>query len=157
MTMTWTSIATKDVPAGVIDAPWIAITDPFEDFDHLLIEAEGEWALFGPPGLACGPDGIAGVPVDAASLVVSACRPGALIGKLGGSSAARNTAAAEAPPAEGATTPPPYSPASFAIGTRAIIPVPDTCYGPLFIGFNLAAGAIELKALKLSVKGAKLA
>lgn len=154
MTMTWTSLTTKDIAAGPIAAPWVAVTEPFEDFDHLLIEAEGEWSLFAPSGIACGPDGIA-VPLDTASLVVTACRPGALIGKLGGSSAARNAAAAEAPLAEGAATPP-YSPTSFAIGTRAIIPVPANCYGPLFIGFNLAAGAIELKSLKLTVKGAKL-
>lgn len=146
MAVTWTALNAFELPAGSFSAPWQLAIDFIDDMNLLKLVAEGEWEAF--PGILplCGPDGLPGIAVGSGALVLADFRPGALIGKLGGSSAGE----AQPPAAEGAAAPPADA---FAIGMGCLVPVPADKHGPLFIGFNSRARPLAVKSLKISIWG----
>jgi hypothetical protein len=137
-----------------IETPWLLVVPGMRDYTHLRIQAEGSWTQTGDKIGDCGPDGLAKTDVQVGPLQVKDCGAGALVGKLGGSSASlamppSNAGAAAAPPAgslvEGT---------AFAIGSHCIVTLPTGFIGPLYVGFNGLARPILVKSLKLVVEGA---
>ena len=93
----------------------------------------------------CGPDGLAGLPLIPERLIVPNCPVGALIGKIGGSSAAT---AASAPSAN----PPPLAEGNaIAIGWHCVTSVPENSIGPLFVGFNCQSRPVKVARMKIVV------
>jgi len=85
--VTWTPIAIQPVQAGAIHVPWLKLVDTIRSATHLMITATGGWNAL--PGLLapCEPDGLAGLVLPAERVVLPDAPPGALIGRIGGSSA----------------------------------------------------------------------
>jgi hypothetical protein len=136
--VTWTSIATNPLPMlpAVITVPWIPVVDAIRGATHLRISATGNWSPL--PGLLawCGPDGLGGLVLPADRVVLADAPPGALIGRIGGSSASLK--------ADGA----------FVIGSCCVVAVPAGSIGPLFISFNIAARPVQVMAMTIDVSGA---
>jgi hypothetical protein len=85
--VTWAPIPTTTVQPGPIAVPWLKLVDTIRGATHLMITATGSWTVL--PGLlaACGPDGLAGLMLPADRIILPDAPPGALIGRIGGSSA----------------------------------------------------------------------
>jgi hypothetical protein len=150
MPIRWSHITTFDRTNERVDAPWIAALDDFGDITHLQLKAEGSWLVMGALLPACGPDGIAGLHLKEDRLVLSDCPPGALIGRIGGSSA--GIAAATTAP-----TSPDYESKPFTIGSQCAIALPSKgAFGSLFVGFNSVLRPVQIASLKLIVSGVKL-
>ena len=150
----WTEIRTDLAPPGddgkrQLAAPWLLALRGIEDCDHLRLEAEGEWELVPGLGISCGPDGRGDIPLAAEALLLPSCAPGALIGKIGGSSAAVDKIAEGADPKAGA-------PLVFAIGKTCMVPFKDLLRGPLFIGVNIRPRPLTIARLDLKIFGATL-
>ena len=119
--------------ATSFDAPWLMALDCFEGYTHLRITAGGKWEMLPGLSIQCGPDGRSDIPIASDALLLPSCRPGALIGKIGGSSASLDRPAAPgADPVAG-------EPAVFAIGSACIVALKDLPLGPLFVGINIEA------------------
>jgi len=128
--------------------PWILACSSWRNITHLQIEAQGVWREVDDPIGDCGPDGIQAVPKE--QIMVEKCQPGALIGKLGGSSAALG-------PASGTkSTPEPILAecTAFAIGSFCIVALPKDCLGPLYVSFNGLTRPVHVDSLSVTVKGA---
>lgn len=141
------------VPKPIIK-PWLLVVPGMRDYTHLRIQAEGSWAQPNGPIGACGPDGLASIPAQSNALAVKDCGVGALIGKLGGSSASLTM-----PPASSGATPAPPPPslaegAAFAIGSHCIVALPPNFMGPLYISFNGLSRPVLVMALEIRVDGA---
>jgi hypothetical protein len=136
----------------LIDTPWLLVVPGMCDYTHLRIQAEGSWTQSGNAIGDCGPDGIASTPVQVNSLAVRDAGVGALIGKLGGSSASV-TMPASSPGAAAAPTTSLAEGAAFAIGSHCFVTLPKDFIGPLYIGFNGLARPIQVMALKVTVEG----
>ncbi|MGA3399997.1 MAG: hypothetical protein ABSC95_12325 [Acetobacteraceae bacterium] len=134
--VTWTPIQTLPLPTGLIALPWLKLVDTIRGATHLMINAKGRWTPM--PGLLapCEPDGLAGLVLPADRTVLPDAPPGALIGRIGGSSAGLK--------ADGA----------FVIGTSCVVPVPAGSIGPLFISFNITARPVDVAAIQVDVSGA---
>jgi hypothetical protein len=147
MTISWVDLRKKPfkLQNEPIEAPWLMVVEAFEDFDHLQITSEGTWPAYPGLPLECGPDGISASPIAAEQRLIADCRLGALIGKLGGSSAMLDIPSGES-----------SGLGMFALGTNALVKVPSGCFGPLFIGFNVKARPISIANLSVTVRGAKL-
>jgi hypothetical protein len=124
--------------AGEVLAPWIVFPhDIFSTTGYLKFAAEGKWSPV--PGMPdCGPDGLVVQNIPADQLIVADCAMGALIGRIGGSSASPKAAGTE--PGDGKP---------FAIGSHAVVKLPDGFFGPLFIGFNILRRPLKIEALDL--------
>lgn len=150
--VTWIKLTEFKLADRVVDEPWLLVLDLVEEATRLQIVAEGRWTVLG--GLAgTGPDGLAGLALAADQLLLPGCRPGALLGRFGGSSATIDgtvAAAADGTEATAAASP-------FAIGSHCLFTVPAAVYGPLFVGFNLRQRPIRVETLRLTVQGAILA
>jgi len=130
--------------------PWILACPSWRSITHLQIEAQGVWRQVRDTIGDCDPDGILGVSLPKEQLTIENCPPGALIGKLGGSSAALG-------PASGATPSPVPLLAectAFAIGSFCIVALPKDCIGPLYVGFNGLTRPVHVDTLSITVKGA---
>lgn len=88
------------------------------------------------PSLACGPDGNFANP-DNVSLVCTTASYGALVGKIGGSTA-------DLPDTTPGNTSPWGSKKVFAVGTTCILNLAIADGGPLFLTMNDAAGGFPL-------------
>lgn len=134
--VTWTPIATETLPTGTVTVPWLKVVDTIRGASHLMIAATGTWTAL--PGLlaACGPDGLTGLALPADRVVLADAPPGALIGRIGGSSALLK--------ADGA----------FVIGSSCVIKVPDGAIGPLFVSFNISGRPVEVASIGVTVSGA---
>ena len=136
--VTWTPIDINALPAlpAEITVPWLRLVDTIRGATHLMINATGNWTAL--PGLLapCGPDGLAGLKLPADRVVLEDAPPGALIGRIGGSSAGLK--------AEGA----------FVIGSGCVVAVPAGSIGPLFVSFNITARPVAVTALTIEVRGA---
>lgn len=141
----WIVLNRFELADTLFDPPWLMIVDVFEHVNRLSFTAEGEWAALAGLEATCGPDGLPGIALAPAALVLPSCRPGALIGKFGGSSANLDD-----PPAAAAGSPS-APPSAFAIGTRCVMPLPADARGPLFIGFNGRSRPLQVTQLKLVV------
>ena len=147
----WTELTTFEISQERdVSAPWILVLETLRDATHLQIKAEGSWAAMGGSLTVCGPDGHAGIPVVPERLIATDCPVGALIGKIGGSSAAVSSAAhmyaSERPVGEGKP---------FAIGSHCVATIPDKSIGPLFVGFNCLFRPVRVSCLKVVVAGSR--
>lgn len=134
--VTWTPIETLDLPTGLVSAPWLRLVASLRGATHLAFEATGEWVA-APRLLApCGPDGLAGLALPADRVVIADAPPGALIGRIGGSSAGLK--------ADGA----------FVIGSSAVVAVPAGSVGPLFVSFNITGRPVDVSKIEVKVSGA---
>jgi hypothetical protein len=144
-----------------VTAPWLMVLESVSDATHLKIEAEGEWKMEASVVPGCGPDGLAGFGLPGDQLVMAGCRYGALIGKIGGSSAAHRApaqaaAAAGAAPGAGQGAGAVAVDEPFAIGAFCLHKLPGEPSGPLFIGFNTLWRPIGVKAMKLRIFGGRV-
>ena len=141
----WTSVETITLHGDVVHWPWLMAVQSLRDVTHLLITAEGEWEASGGQLRPFPPDGHMGLPIQADKLLVPDCPPGALVGKIGGSSAhlAATLAAGAAVPG-----------AIFPVGAHCIVSIPSGVVGPLFIGFNWIPRPLTVIDLKVCVFGA---
>lgn len=135
----------QQLPATILE-PWIAVLERFGEANLLRIVATGSWTpLEGMP--SCGPDGLVGLSYPDTGLILPDCGVGALIGRIGGSSASLQAAAAD-PAVTGETKP-------FPIGACCILRLPATAIGPLFIGFNTLRRPVTVASLTLSIETAR--
>lgn len=82
----WKEIADCEVPAKPTGV-WTRVCDYVEGVTRLKLEADGRWSY--GEGRSCGPDGDLGSLIDTETCLMSGAPVGALIGKLGGSTAGR--------------------------------------------------------------------
>jgi hypothetical protein len=134
--VTWTPIQTLPLPTGAVALPWLKLIDTIRGATHLMITATGSWSPM--PGLLapCVPDGLAGLVLPPDRTVLSDAPPGALIGRIGGSSAGLK--------ADGA----------FVIGTSCVVPVQAGSIGPLYVSFNITARPVDVTSIQVDVLGA---
>ena len=139
-----------------LNVPWVLVVPGMRDYTHLRIQAKGSWTQSGDKIGECGPDGLATTPVQVNTMPVRDAGVGALIGKLGGSSATL-TMPPSAPSAKDAAAAPVGSlaeGAAFAIGSHCIVTLPQNFIGPLYISFNGLVRPVNVKELMISVEGA---
>lgn len=163
-TVRWDSLIVFERRDQEINAPWLPVIDSLRDYSHLRITAEGRWLQGSGVIAACGPDGLSGLPLQTDRLAVADCAVGALIGKLGGSSASLSVPAASALSPAGAgkvdvgTAAPPSAGLSegraFAIGSYCVVALPGNFIGPVFVSFNGLMRPIRIEHLKVTVEGA---
>jgi hypothetical protein len=144
VTLTWNPIHTYVLPEKDIAEPWLmALEDLGAATTYLKLKAKGEWVAM--PGLpSCGPDGIVGQAFPDDRLVVTDCAVGALIGRIGGSSASLK---APSPPADSGEAKP------LPVGHHAVLKLPEKFVGPLYLGFNVLLRPLKLKFLEVEIIG----
>jgi hypothetical protein len=135
----WDALSTFEQPNLALEAPWLRVLETFGDATYLRLEATGQWQVLGGGIAPCGPDGHLDLFLPQERLIVPAAPAGALIGKIGGSTAGRTDGSV------------------FTIGAFCVVAVPDKAVGPLFIGVN---GAVfrpggNLTQLRLVISGAR--
>lgn len=157
MTVAWTPIdadlpaVVKEKPPHRLDRPWLVLLQFVpRKYTHLRLTVAGLWTIL-PLKIPCAPDGVEGLMLANSELYVLEAWPGCAIGRLGGSSAI----VADRPAQQGETG---ASAASsfFAIGSECILKRPPDVLGPLFVGFNLRRGPIEIAELSITVEGAEV-
>jgi hypothetical protein len=126
----WQSFA--QVKPVELRAFWHKAADHVGAGKLLRFSATGKWSVLA--GVECGPDGLPGFPLPYDKLLVPTAPPGALIGKLGGSTADQKDGTI------------------FTIGSFAVFAVPDKSSGPLYIGVNAIPGAPISKLDELELK-----
>jgi hypothetical protein len=137
--LSWTTLATvQPVPAGAFREPWHRVTDVIRGPTHLLIAATGSWTAIPEVLAACGPNGFAGLSLPADRVVLPDAPPGALIGRLGGSSASLK--------ADGA----------FPIGLHCVAQLPANSIGPLFVSFNIVVRPVDVAGFTIEVSTATI-
>jgi len=139
----WTKLPTFDLAPSDIVEPWkVALEDWSAATAYLKIKASGAWtAMAGLP--KSGPDGVIGQSfANDQLLVVADCPVGALIGRIGGSSA---TLKAAAPASDSGESKP------FAIGAFTVVKLPANAVGPLYVGFNILLRPLELENLSVEI------
>jgi hypothetical protein len=153
-TVKWDKLTVFEHNAGEIDQPWIPVVDTLRDYTHLRIRGEGRWSQGGGVIGPCGPDGVPGLPLQSDRLAVADCLAGALIGKLGGSSASLSVPVAANPPSGGSPSTGLAEGKAFAIGSYCVVTLPQSFIGPVFVSFNGLARPIQVERLKVTVEGA---
>jgi hypothetical protein len=152
--ITWTQIpntllgtSLPSAPPCTVNQAWLLVLESFGEANILRIKASGSWTpLEGLP--ACGPDGLMNMNYPDTGLILSDCSVGALLGRIGGSSASIKAASADAA-AVGETKP-------FPIGTSCIYRLPEKAIGPLFVGFNCLSRPVRIAAIVVSVESARV-
>ncbi len=137
--MNWvelTSIA--QIPVGPFKKPWHKVADISLGVTHLLLRAGGTWSAIPRVLAACDPNGHAGLILPGDRVVLVDAPPGALLGRIGGSSANLKP--------DGV----------FAIGTDCVVQVPANSVGPLFVSFNITSRPVDVEAFTISVSSATL-
>lgn len=153
-TLNWRALTEPafTVTDRVLQVPWLYVVETGRDYTHLRINCEGLWARATDAMASCGPEGLAEIPAQKDSLQVSDCPLGALIGKLGGSSASLSVPTA--PPVSGAATNTISEGKAFAIGSYCMIPLPTNFIGPLFVSFNGFTRPVVVTKLSITVEAA---
>jgi hypothetical protein len=118
--------------------PWHRVTDAIRGPTHLRIAATGDWTAIPDVLAACGPNGLAGLSLPADQVVLPDAPPGALIGRLGGSSASLKV--------DGA----------FPIGLDCVVELPANSVGPLFVSFNIVARPVDVTRFTIQVSTATI-
>jgi hypothetical protein len=164
--LNWQELDPYRCPPGDVAAPWlVACENVPQAAKYLRLKASGRWTpMSGLP--ECGPDGLVGQTFPADRLLVSDCAVGALLGRIGGSSATLKGGAA--PVGQGGTAPAqqgdeskresaagkvddgPWKP--FAVGSHTVIALPENAIGPLFIGFNILLRPVNVRTLAISIE-----
>ena len=145
-TTAWIPVVTYKIDVDrEVTEPWlVALADLDDVTTHLRLVARGSWEAVAGIG-NCGPDGRVGVSFPSQRLLLAECPVGALIGRIGGSSASTTTAAAAG-----------IAGAVFPIGSHAVVKVPDDVVGPLFIGFNILLRPVRVAKLELEIAGTSI-
>ena len=161
MNIQWSELIGVGIRDDDLVAPWLMVLESLDDSTHLKIEAEGDWKVEASVAPSCGPDGLPGFTLPGDQLVMAGCRYGALIGKIGGSSAAHRApaqaaAAAGAAPGAGQGAGAVAVGEPFAIGAFCLHKLPGEPSGPLFIGFNTLWRPIGVKAMRLRIFGGRV-
>jgi hypothetical protein len=137
--LSWTPLnVVQPVPAGAFHMPWHRVTDVIRGPTYLLITATGSWTAIPEVLAACGPNGFAGLSLPADRVVLSDAPPGALIGRLGGSSASLK--------ADGA----------FPIGLDCVVQLPANSVGPLFVSFNIVSRPVNVASFTIDISTATI-
>jgi hypothetical protein len=144
-TTTWKEICKIKLDKQDVIWPWSLAVDAIRDVTHLCIRASGAWVAYGGQLMPFPPDGHVGLPIDPTRLILPECAAGALIGKMGGSSAAVT------PAATGTVT---LEARPFAVGAYCVLAIPAQSKGPLFIGFNWIPRPLTITSLEVTVSGA---
>jgi hypothetical protein len=126
-----------------IAEPWLVALEELGVSTYLKLVVTGSWTPMAGLG-ACGPDGVHTSAIPDDRLILTDCPAGALIGRIGGSSASLKAAT----PDGGESKP-------FAIGSHAVIKLPDNAVGPLFIGFNILIRPLKLEKLEVTIMGGR--
>jgi hypothetical protein len=144
LNLTWKLLSTFKLGAESVVKPWfVALEDFGAATAYLKLKADGKWTPM--TGLsACGPDGLTGQSFDDNRLLVSDCAVGALIGRIGGSSASLKAAA---PAVDSGEVKP------FAVGTNAVLKLPTNVIGPLYLGFNILLRPVAVDSLTVDIFG----
>jgi hypothetical protein len=134
----WQPITTIDGENLQIIYPWQFATEIVGEWKLLRLAASGEWDCLGDAVKPCGPDGHPQLFFPDTRLILPPAAPGTLIGKFGGSAAARTGDSA-----------------AFAIGTQCVIAMPDKKLAQLFIGINGAVPSVQLtlRVLRIEISG----
>ena len=134
-------------PDGPVEEPWMtALQDLPPGLTHLKLIATAASSWTPLAGMrACAADGVLTSAVPDDRLILTDCAPGALIGRIGGSSASLKVATA--PDAASGESKP------FAVGRYAVVKLPANAIGPLFLGFNILFRPIRLNALEVEISG----
>jgi hypothetical protein len=146
----WTPVAAaaafQTALPWTIGAPWLVALEKFGEGNLLRIQVTGRWTpINGLPG--SGPDGLAGLVYPDTALIVSDCPVGALIGRIGGSSATLKAAGTDNLPGEGK---------AFAVGSYCVVKIADEMIGPLFLGFNCLPRPVVVSAFTLDLAMARV-
>lgn len=91
---------------------------------------------------SCEPDGLTGQSFPDDRLFVTDCPLGALIGRIGGSSAGLKV---PAPATDAGETKP------FPVGAYAVVKIPEKTAGPLYLGFNILSRPLRLESLEVEI------
>jgi hypothetical protein len=144
ISLTWKPIHKFTLDEKDIFAPWILAQEEVgAATTYLKLMAEGEWIAMA--GLTeCGPDGLVGQSFPDDRLMLADCSVGALIGRIGGSSASLKV---QNPSAESGEVKP------FPIGCHTVLKLPEKCVGPLYVGFNVLFRPVKLKSLTVDILG----
>ena len=160
----WQPVGVYRRPAANPDEPWL-VAEPWliawEDLPqaakYLRLKSIGRWTpMSGLP--ECGPDGLVGQTFPADRLLVSDCAVGALLGRIGGSSASLKVSMA--PASHGSELKSDAGPAKadddpskpFGAGCHAVIRLPENAIGPLFVGFNILLRPIRVRTLEVTIE-----
>jgi hypothetical protein len=153
MSIDWTALTDPafQAQAGPFEPLWLAVCHDFRGATHLRVTAGGEWSS--PAPTVWGPDGDLASLGGGATLILAGAPLGALIGKVGGSSASLGPA----PPPPTASQPPAPTlgqDQAFLIGGTCVFALPVGARGPLFIGFNTIRRPLDIRTLTVLVEGA---
>jgi hypothetical protein len=143
ISLTWKPLTPFTLPASdAIAWPWImACEDLGVTSTYLKLKATGKWQPM--EGLSsCGPDGLTGQTFLDDRLFVTDCPLGALIGRIGGSSASLKV---PTPTADSGET------KAFAVGAYALVKLPKETAGPLYLGFNTPFRPLSLESLSVDM------
>ena len=137
--LSWTPLTdVRPIAAGPFRMPWHRVTDVIRGPTHLLIAATGSWTAIPEVLAACDPIGFAGLSLPPDRVVLPDAPPGALIGRLGGSSASLK--------ADGA----------FPIGLDCVAQLPPNSVGLLFVSFNIVARPVDVASFTIEVSTATI-
>lgn len=153
-TLNWLKLVEGDLGLKntVIHVPWLFVVETERDFTHMRITCDGQWSPAESDGRSYSADGLPAASDEKDRLQVADAPLGALIGKLGGSSA--NLAvltAADRAAASGTTI---TEGKAFAIGSYCLTPLPANFIGPLFVSFNGLSRPLIVTRLTISVEAA---
>jgi len=141
--VTWRKLTTAPLSNKQVEACWHLAQESLEGTTQLKIVAKGSWIFTGSVLPACSPDGLTGFALSGVSTIIAGCPFGALIGKLGGSTASHHVPA-EPSIAIAAQVP-------FAVGSFCILELPQGLHGPLYLGFNIVRRPVFVESLEAEI------
>lgn len=145
--ISWNIIKQVSFPPGEVLWPWSVAVESLSDLTHLTIKASGSWEDCVGQFKPFSPDGHTGISIQADRLILPDAAVGALLGKLGGSSASLLLPAAGTPSIESRP---------FPIGSYCRIALPTASFGPLFVGFNWIVRPLRIITLEVEISGASI-
>jgi hypothetical protein len=153
-TLNWSKLMESDLGLSntVIHEPWFFVVETERDFTHMRITCSGQWSPAQSDGRTYEANGLAATSDEKDGLQVADAPRGALIGKLGGSSANLTVLTSADRAAANPTTI--TEGKAFAIGSYCLTPLPPNFIGPLFVSFNGLSRPLIVTKLTISVEAA---
>jgi hypothetical protein len=112
----WENIGDFGPKDGTLSAQWMLVVEEFSGRTSLKITADGSWNIIPGLNIAVGPDGQPLLKLADSELYMPGVPAGALLGKLGGSSADTSGNLYVSPAPRSAASPPSPSPAPASTG-----------------------------------------
>ena len=144
----WSDCGTIDIADTTLAGQWLKLADLVADATLLRIVANCVWTPLPPWTIACGPDGMPGLRMDASQLMLADAPFGALIGKIGGGSVGLTGWTAPVP--TGTTAAIGLDGKPFAIGPFCLLQIPRQVFGPLFVAVNAVARPVPITKLRVT-------